>query len=449
MRLILPLLLTACGTSGGAPTWHQDIAPIVAENCGSCHTDGGIAPMSFDTYEQADAAAFAMLAAIDRGQMPPFLAQETEDCAPTRPWKDDMRLSDEEIALITEWIEADRPEGNPNKATELPPPRDPSIADPSVSLPFQNSFVVEGDHDLFQCFVLDPGNTENMWVDAIQLVPGNPRVDHHGLVFVDVNGEADALAGPDGSFPCFNNPRLDGYLMATWVPGALPMRTPETAAMPLPAGAKIVVQMHYHPVPGESHEDQSTVDLTWSSETPEWAAAQALVGNYGSLSGDGTGLQPGPNDELNGNTDPKFFIPAGARNHTETMIYEQSIPLDLPLFSVGTHMHYVGTDMTIQLKKQGEEDECLLGTPAWDFNWQRTYDFDVPIDELPVVSQGDQLHMTCTFDNSMDNPFVADALAEQGISEPQDVYLGEETLDEMCLGLFGILVPPALVETLY
>ncbi|MCO4745791.1 MAG: hypothetical protein KC912_13440 [Proteobacteria bacterium] len=447
--LILVPLLVACGHNARTddPTWHQDIAPLVAENCGSCHTDGGIAPFALDVYAEADLQAPAMLAAIDAGTMPPFLATETEDCAPERPWKDDLRLTDEEIALFAAWVEADRPEGDPETAAELPAVPNLGIASPDVSIPFQQPFTVEGDKDLFQCFVLDPGNTDTMmWADAIQLVPDNKRVDHHGLIFLDVNGDSEALA-TNGTFPCFNTPSIDGFLMATWVPGALPMRTPDGAAMPIPAGAKIVVQMHYHPAPGGPEVDQSTVDITWSETQPEWAAAQTLVGNYWTQNDDGTGLQPGPNDR----GVPEFRIPAGVADHTETMIYEQTIPLPLPVFSVGTHMHYVGTDMTIQLQPGGSEaeQECLVGTPNWDFNWQRTYDFDVPIDELPVIEQGDRLHMTCTFDNTTDNPFVAEALADEGLSAPTDVLLGEETLDEMCLGLFGILIPPALVEQLY
>jgi len=57
--------------------------------------------------------------------------------------------------------------------------------------------------------------------------------------------------------------------------------------------------------------------------------------------------------------------------------------------------------------------------------------------------------MRCTYDNTLDNPDVRRALAEQGLDEPIDVHLGEEALDEMCLGLFGILVPPGIVEQLF
>ncbi|HYP90264.1 MAG TPA: hypothetical protein VEQ59_18965, partial [Polyangiaceae bacterium] len=64
--------------------------------------------------------------------------------------------------------------------------------------------------------------------------------------------------------------------------------------------------------------------------------------------------------------------------------------------------------------------------------------YDTPIDQAPALRSGDVLNLRCTYDNSMQNPFVARALAEQGLSAPRDVVLGEQTLDEMCLGIFGI-----------
>ena len=290
--------------------------------------------------------------------------------------------------------------------------------------------------------MLDPGIDELKWVTEIQLRPGNEKVAHHALITQDVYGE---LADGPEVFDCFNIPSVAGYLMATWTPGAVPMTTPETAAMPLYPDARIIVQMHYHPTGNAEEFDQSAVQIVWQDEEPEWAAAQALVGNNSSLHSDGTGLQPGPNDR---DDTPEFFIPAGATDHTETILYTQSFPLELPIFSVGTHMHYVGTDRKVDYIPEGDDASCMIQTP-WDFNWQRVYAFDVPIDQLPTMGPGDSLQLRCTYDNSLDNPFVAAALAEQGLSAPQDIVLGEETLDEMCLGLFGILLPPSLVEELF
>ena len=80
-----------------------------------------------------------------------------------------------------------------------------------------------------------------------------------------------------------------------------------------------------------------------------------------------------------------------------------------------------------------------MQTPHWDFNWQRGYSYDAPLDEVPVLRGGDTLHLRCTYDNTLDNPGVRQALADAGLDAPQDVYLGETTLDEMCLGVLVLV----------
>jgi hypothetical protein len=449
------LAMTTMGCGGEEPqepqgpvTWHADVAPLVTKHCGSCHGSSGLAPFDFSTFDTVSALSGAMLSAIDEGSMPPWLAHDTEECAPLLPWVDDLRLSEEQKTLFRQWVDDGALEGDAGTASELPTPPSLEVEEPDVSAPFEASYTVDGEADDFQCFVIDPGNTEKVWVTQAQLIPGNEKVDHHGIMFVDFAGESDALIESDGRFDCFNPPSLSGYILATWTPGAAPFVMPADSGMPLPAGARIVVQMHYHPTGKGPEQDRSTVQLKWISEQPTWEGAQALIGNMDDYEEDGTGLQPGPNDPADG---PAFLVPAMAANHRETMIFKQDVPFTFPIFSMGTHMHYVGRDMKIDLKRQTVEplEQCLIQTPEWDFNWQRVYNYDASIDDLPRIGPGDELHLRCDYDNTLDNPFVAAALKEQGIMHPTDVSLGDETLDEMCIGLVGILMPPGIVDELF
>ena len=59
--------------------------------------------------------------------------------------------------------------------------------------------------------------------------------------------------------------------------------------------------------------------------------------------------------------------------------------------------------------------------------------------ELPTVGPGDEVEVRCTYNNTLANPYVELALHEQGLSGPVDVFIGEQTLDEMCLGLVGLI----------
>jgi hypothetical protein len=210
--------------------------------------------------------------------------------------------------------------------------------------------------------------------------------------------------------------------------------------MALPSKGRLVMQVHYHPTGKAEVDSDTSVQLRgYRAGIPEYIAQLALIGNASGQSDSGMGLQPGMND----GAEPEFMIPAGAKNHVETMKF--AIPedeVDYRLWAIGSHMHYVGTDMRIGItrKAPGDEpaEECLLETPRWDFNWQRGYLFDTPIDQAPTAKPGDILNLSCTYDNSMDNRFVAEALREQMLDAPRDVKLGEETLDEMCLGVFGL-----------
>jgi hypothetical protein len=265
---------------------------------------------------------------------------------------------------------------------------------------------------------------------------------HHVLIYLDETGQSEQLAGDDGRYECFGGPGLgDPALIAAWAPGVPPNMMPEAVAMNIPVGSKLVVNVHYHPTGDVQTDPGTSLDIRFEKGAPQYFGELALIGNFGGSLGAGMGLQPGPNDSSD---NPEFRIPGGVEEHTETMYFRMPVSIpELKLWSIGSHMHYVGTDMLIALDRpepdeNGVEQECLLQTPHYSFEWQRGYAFDVPLDETPTVKPGDYLYMRCTYNNSMSNSYVVDALAEQGLDAPVDVYLGEETLDEMCLGVFGV-----------
>jgi len=449
---VCAIALGACGSDEQpierTATWYGGVQALMVEKCGGCHTDGGAGPFPLDIYEEAVEMSGRALGAVEDGIMPPWSAQDTDECAPTRPWKDDLRLSDEDRDLLRQWVFNDTPLGDAANPYPVPPRPAIGLADAAIDKAFQQPFTVPSQRqDVFECFVLDPGVTEDGWLTGVQVTPGNAKVAHHALVFLDNGAQSEALA-TDGHFPCFSNPDIDVSLIAAWAPGSLPTMLPESTGIPIKAGARVVVQMHYHPS-AETQVDQSSVQLAFSTARPDYEAQMALLGNFDNFNAaKNTGLMAGPND-MNGM--PEFLIPPGMRDHTETMVYKHDLPIAVPVFSVGAHMHYVGTDMKIERTfsdTSADDRECLLQTPKWNFNWQRTYQFDVKYDDLPTIRPGDEIIMRCTYDNSMNNEFLTDALKEQGLVAPVPVRLGEQTLDEMCLGVFGVLAPTGLLEEL-
>lgn len=541
-RALLPLALlgaAACGNdtepgpggtannnpsgnnSSSGPTYHQDVRPLLADKCGGCHLPGGIGPFAFDTYEATAPLGSVIADAVVSRRMPPWGAQSTSECTPERPFKHDLRLSDDEIAMVQRWADAGAPEGT--APAELTPFEGSLSTLPRVDdeLTPTAGYAVSGTRDSFRCFVLDPGFTEVTYLQGLAFVPGNEQVVHHAIVYSDPDDNSAAIADADGQYDCFGGAGVaNSSLVSAWAPGGVPLVYPDNAAMPFAPGTKFILQIHYHPVAGETNEDLTKVQIMTTDQAPEYLAAAAFIGNFEDQFAEGQGLLPGPNDGV----EPEFSIPAGMADHTENMRFTVPFRLEQDsrfpgafIHAVAAHMHYVGTDMKIEIHRGSQlgacrgseldalsacvdancpgasgfslamcaqtnceamldglspvcgscmqeavfgnemdafgfcssalsppaevypdvpaqsERECLLHTPDWNFEWQRFYEYDVEIEQMPFIQPGDTFELSCTYDNSMGNPFVRRALAEQGLDAPRDVVLGEETLDEMCL----------------
>ncbi len=423
--------------TGGTPTWHADVAPIVAEHCTGCHAEGAIGPFPLDTYAGAAPLASLLADAVEAGTMPPWSTKESDTCEPRFGWKGDLRLDDAEKQVLRAWADGGAPEGDPGDAAPLPEPPRVDLDRVDQELTPVQAYTTGGDEDEYVCFTIDPGLTEDAWLTGVQVVPGNGQVVHHVLAFIDQTAASADLGGADGTYDCFGSATADAQLAMVWVPGATAFEVPDGSAIYVPAGSRYVLQVHYHPGGVSAAEDLTRLQLRYQSSLPSSLTFLTLLGNAWS---EATGLAADPDDRT---SSPEFRIPANSPSHTESMsVALRGLP-DLSLFLVGTHMHYVGVEMQIDLHHAnpvGDEpdDECLLLTD-WDFDWQRGYVYDAPIGEGVMVRADDELSLRCTYENTLDNPGVRRSLEDAGLDAPQDVYLGESTLDEMCLGMFGVV----------
>ncbi len=430
---------TDTGTDTGtanAPTWYQDIAPLVAGKCSGCHKPDSIGPFSLTDYDSAMPWASLMADSVEDGSMPPFAAVQTDECQTRHGFMDDISLSDDEKTMLRDWADAEAPMGDPDNAAPLPTPPDLELKDADVRLTSPRPVTIEGNKDQFLCFSVDPGLTEDTYLQAAQIIAGNEAIVHHVLVYTDEDGSSEQQAGEQGYWSCPGGGINGDALIAAWAPGGVPTQTPDEAAFRIPAGSRIIMNIHYHPTGAGSEVDPGTsIDLKWYDGRPPFVAEMALIGNFENA----PELLAGPGDDGN----PEFRIPADATAHTETMQF--TLPNEIPplmLWSVSTHMHYVGYDMLLGIERAnpgGEPgQECLLHTPSYSFEWQRGYRYNAEFAALPTIKPGDTLSMRCKYNNSMSNPYVVEALDELGHETPIDVYLGEETLDEMCLGVYGV-----------
>ena len=419
------------------PNWHQDVAPLVTEACQGCHIDGGIAPFSMGSYAETSPWAGLMADEVEDRLMPPWHAVETDECQPPLPFKHDPRLTDAEIQLLRDWATNGAPEGDPNDAAPLPEPPNLDLADPSVTAIMDSGVTIEAQgnkRDFFHCLSIDPGNDETVYIDGLQVVQGNRAILHHVLVYIDSTAASASWAG-GVEHDCGGGAGINGpaELIAGWVPGGLPMEAPAGVGITLPAGARLIMNVHYHATgAGPESDDGTGLALRWSTTRPEYESLFRLLGTPGA----GT------------STTGPLMIPAGASDHVEEIEWVvsengQAFPdnVEARIWAVGNHMHKVGVDLRAWIvDRDTGEETCLIQTPRWDFDWQRIYQYDALANQGVRVKAGDIVHIRCTYDNTLDNPGVLEALAELGMDQPIDVHQGEGTLDEMCLTAVGVAV---------
>jgi hypothetical protein len=439
----------------GPVTFHKDVERILQQSCQPCHVTGGIAPFSLANYGEARPYAALIAAQTSAGRMPPWGAVESAGCAPRFKWKNDVRLTTDAIATLQGWSDQGALEGNPQDA---PPPITPvpiTLGGAQLELaPSAPYAIVDPAADQFRCFVLDPMLAATSYIDGTFIVPGNPSIVHHALVFADPARASEALVtdASTRSYDCFGGPGFSNTSLVTaWAPGGVPIEYPADVGAQIDPGTLLVMQVHYHPHSATASlaPDQTKLELRFATSKPGHLASTLLLGNFNSAvatTGNlaGIGLLPGPDDPASG---PVFDIPPNVKGHTETM--QVTVPAGSPSFrivGVAGHEHYVGSSVDITLTRRNPAEraapasDCLLSIPKWDFDWQRFYAYDTPLDALPTAAPGDVLRITCTYDNTMGNTRLASSLRERALSVPQDVKLGETTLDEMCLGAF-LLIP--------
>ncbi len=250
------------------------------ENCISCHQPGGVAPFDFTDQATVVAVGELMAAAVESRRMPPWNADPT--CADLQG---ELRLSEEQIALFTDWVDAGKPLV-PEEPFERLQPKNPEIGAPPSEedevvdlIPVEPYSPVFGRtesylEDDFRCFVVDPGFTEDRQLTGFEVLVDNVEVAHHMVVLTASGDEENraALAAreaedPEPGFSCFGVSGFDvDGIAAVWAPGGGRVGFPERQALgqtavDVAANSLFVIQMHYNKPTADWGSDQSGVRM--------------------------------------------------------------------------------------------------------------------------------------------------------------------------------------------
>jgi peroxiredoxin len=389
--------------SDSTVTYSKQIARLIQKNCLECHREGQIAPFALADYEEVAGWGEMIAEVVREERMPPWHANPQYG-----HFANATRLSAEEKQLIADWVAAGCPRGN---ASDLPEPRKfhagwflPREPDQVFYMTEQPVDVKAEGVESYRRYTIDPGFTEDKWVKLAECMPGNRAVVHHIIVFIKPPGYETKSRGGDGDVRGF------GFL-AGFAPGTRPLVSPAGWAKKIPAGSKLVFEMHYTPI-GTPQQDKSSVGMIFLDEkevTHQLATAGA--------------------------SNSKFEIPPHDSNYQVKS--QQKFNRDVTLLSLFPHMHMRGKSFRYELVSPGSTDrEILLDVPHYDFNWQNSFILAEP----RKIPAGSVLHCTAHFDNSSEN------LSNPDPTKP--VRWGPQTWEEMMIGWYDIGMPIADAEAL-
>ncbi|MBI2826287.1 MAG: redoxin domain-containing protein [Planctomycetia bacterium] len=369
----------------GDVTYSNQIARFLQKRCVECHRPGEVAPFSLLDYSEVVGWAETMLEVIDEGRMPPWFANPEHG-----HFLNDARLTSEEKQLFRQWVKNGCPEGDKK---DLPPPRE-FVAGWQIGQPDQVVYMSDKPYQVpaegvvaYQYFAVDPGFKEDKWVQAVEARPGNRAVVHHIIAFAQAPRRGGDFRGGGG---------LAGY-----APGDRARIYPPGVATFVPAGSKIIFQMHYTPN-GTAQEDRSYVGIKFAD--PATVKKRARGGAAGNR---------------------WFVIPPGADNHE--VVSEHLFGGEALLTTLFPHMHLRGKSFRYEAKYPDGTSEVLLDVPHYDFNWQLRYELAEP----KLMPKGTKLVCTAHYDNSEEN------LANPN---PKDtVRWGDQTWEEMMIGFFSTI----------
>ena len=356
-------------------SYEKAIAPLLIDKCVSCHRDGGIGPWQMSSYDMIKGFAPMIREVVRTQRMPPWHADPHYSV-----FGNDRGLSTEQARTLVHWIEAGAPRGTgadpllaqkkdwpewplgkPDLIVELPAFTVP----PTGTIPYQMTKVENPlDHDV--------------WVRAIDWVPGQRSVVHH------------IIASAGGA------ERKGAVSLNNYVPGVEPLELPPEAGILLPAHATFHFQTHYTSN-GKQLTDQTRMGLYFRKDAPKYNFRSLVFANS------------------------KLRIPPNTKWHEEQA--EQTLKADAIIYTLHPHAHYRGKASRFVAYYPDGKSQTLLNIPAYDFNWQGTYELIEPM-RIPA---GTRIVYSQWYDNSTQNKANPDANRE--------VTWGEQTWDEMIFGV--------------
>ncbi|RYZ88532.1 MAG: hypothetical protein EOP04_09170, partial [Proteobacteria bacterium] len=433
-RTVLGLLLfclPATAFSQAKPlTYWEHIKPITDAYCTTCHSPGNIAPFSLSTYQDVYNMRYFVAYAVGEKIMPPWYAD------PLHNYLYNTSLPEEHIQTIKDWVDQEAPEGSQdNQGIALEVNRggikrvDATTGIPELFTPQ----AVDGDE--YRCFLLDWEATEDVFLQGYKVEAGNSKIVHHMALYLAAESQVKkvkSMVNEDErpGYDCFGGPYTKTQLLpmpfiGNGGPGNNGFLFPDRTGVQIKKGGRLVMQIHYSMSGHEGETDQTQIKMQLTKEklkpgvyfpvfNPFWAIFKNLMKIP---AGDANASHTYKGNPFQGIKLIKFLFPSD-------LDYSKGVKI----YAIAPHMHERGKSLRMNIYRENGNVEPLFSVSNWNFHWQSTFFYETPV----IMSPDDEIAITCSWDNS---GRVRSAHGHRAIEEvPKDVYWGESTSDEMCVG---------------
>jgi hypothetical protein len=366
-------------------SYADTVAPILKENCAYCHSPGGIGPWAMTSHTMVHGFAPMIREVLMTGRMPPWHADPH-----VGQWQDDRSISTEDKQTLVRWIDAGAPRGEGPDPLEAVQPinQEWPLGEPDLVIEVPAFDVPASGVVDYQFPSVQNPLDRPVWIRAATVMPGDPTVVHHVLVGTSETHDPDSR----------NEQNVFENYVIGYAPGVESYLMPEGTGVYVPPGGAYVFQMHYT-TSGRATTDRTRLGLYLAETPPDNFLRHHVI------------------------VDPTIRIPPGAPAHEESAYFE--FHRDGVLYTLFPHAHFRGRAGTFELHYPDGREELLLSVPAYDFNWQRGYDFVEPL----AVPAGSRLVHRMVYDNSANNPANPDP--------EKTVTWGLQSWDEMLYGAFS------------
>jgi len=380
------LTLTSVSAQQPAPgqvTFTKDVAPILQRSCQNCHRPGAVAPMSLLTYEDTRPWARSMKNRVSKREMPPWTLDKNVGI---QEMKNDISLTDAEIATVVKWVDAGAPMGN---AADMPKPRefdDPRIwhigngkPDLIVSMPKPYHVAAVGSDTTLE-FLAETGLKEDRYIKEIETKPDTKgfRVVHHAALDI-----VEPAGGLDASRENYGTGGARSFL-SEYSLGKDADIFPEDTGRLIKAGSKVNFNMHYYST-GEEVDSTTSVGMVFYPKG--YVPKHVVVTQH-----------MGENADLD--------IPAGTIGRVDGYV---TLSQNAQLVMIQPHMHSRGsrqcteaiipqTSGDVSRGNGSKTERITLNCINFDMNWNIAYTYKD--DAAPVLPKGTILHIMSWYDNT-------------------------------------------------